>query len=103
MLKATHPDSVSLVRPPKTTIPKTDAALPSNQYATGFEVVSGKNLLLAAAWLVLVFILWLRNANGEDFLYVFSGAALVLVLLNRTVLEMDDGNVLNAGIDCLTH
>lgn len=42
----TYPDSVSLVRPPNTTIPKTDAALPKSQYATPFELVSGKNFLL---------------------------------------------------------
>ena len=39
----TDPDSVSLVRPPNITIPNTLAALPSNQYATDFELVSGKN------------------------------------------------------------
>jgi hypothetical protein len=33
---------VSLVSPPKTTIPKTLAALPSNQYATVLSVTSGK-------------------------------------------------------------
>lgn len=38
----TYPDSVSLVRPPKTTIPKTLAALPSSQYATTLSLVSGK-------------------------------------------------------------
>lgn len=43
----TYPDSVSRVRPPKTTIPNTLAALPSNQYATLFDVVSGKLLALA--------------------------------------------------------
>jgi hypothetical protein len=43
----TYPDSVNLVRPPNTTIPKTDAALPNSQYATDFELVSGKNFLAA--------------------------------------------------------
>ena len=38
----TYPDSVSLVNPPKTTIPKTLAALPRSQYATTFDDVSGK-------------------------------------------------------------
>ena len=37
----TNPDSVSLVRPPNTTIPKTLVALPSSQYATTFSLVSG--------------------------------------------------------------
>jgi hypothetical protein len=44
---------VRRVRPPKTTIPKTLAALPSSQYATLLEVVLGKLLdwlsVLAAA------------------------------------------------------
>lgn len=37
------PDSVSLVRPPNTTIPKTLAALPRSQYATTLSLVFGKN------------------------------------------------------------
>lgn len=36
----THPDSVRRVRPPKTTMPKTLAALARSQYATAFEDVS---------------------------------------------------------------
>ena len=48
-----YPDSVSRVRPPNTTMPKTLAALPNNQYATLLELVLGKLLefpvLLAAA------------------------------------------------------
>lgn len=42
-----YPDSVSRVNPPKTTIPNTLAALPSNQYPTTLLVVSGKNAVLA--------------------------------------------------------
>jgi hypothetical protein len=38
----TYPDSVRRVRPPNTTIPKTLAALARSQYATAFELVSGK-------------------------------------------------------------
>jgi hypothetical protein len=45
----TYPDSVKRVRPPKTTMPKTLAALPSSQYATLFEFVSGKLVFLAVA------------------------------------------------------
>ena len=37
-----RPDSVSRVRPPKTTMPKTEAALARSQYATLLDVVSGK-------------------------------------------------------------
>ncbi|RMZ68697.1 BTB POZ domain-containing [Pyrenophora seminiperda CCB06] len=39
-----YPDSVSRVKPPKTTMPKTLAALPSSQYATLLELVFGKVL-----------------------------------------------------------
>ena len=42
---AAYPDSVSRVRPPKTTIPNTLAALPSSQYATDFSLLLGKKLL----------------------------------------------------------
>jgi hypothetical protein len=38
----TYPDSVSLVSPPNTTIPKTLAALPSSQYATDLSLTLGK-------------------------------------------------------------
>ena len=36
-----YPDSVSLVNPPNTTIPKTLAALPKSQYATALSLISG--------------------------------------------------------------
>lgn len=38
-----YPDSVSRVRPPNTTMPKTLAALPRSQYATDLEVVVSGN------------------------------------------------------------
>jgi hypothetical protein len=38
----TYPDSVRRVRPPKTTMPKTLAALPSSQYATLFDDTLGE-------------------------------------------------------------
>jgi len=44
-----RPDSVSRVRPPNTTMPKTLAALPSSQYATPLELVLGKDRDLVAA------------------------------------------------------
>ena len=39
----TYPDSVNLVKPPQTTIPKTLTALPISQYPTTLEFVSGKD------------------------------------------------------------
>jgi hypothetical protein len=69
-LGETYPDSVNLVRPPKTTIPKTLVALPRSQYATDFELVSGKNFLRAEVFTLPTF--WLSEANGE-------GAAIVLL------------------------
>ncbi len=57
-----YPDSVSLVRPPKTTMPKTLAALPRSQYATIFSLKSGKYLFRSLAALIL----WLREDRGDD-------------------------------------
>lgn len=37
-----YPDSVNLVNPPNTTMPKTPAALPSSQYATFLSLVLGQ-------------------------------------------------------------
>jgi hypothetical protein len=46
-----YPDSVNRVQPPNTTIPKTLAALPSSQYATALELVSGKlEAFFVCAW-----------------------------------------------------
>jgi hypothetical protein len=45
----THPDSVRRVKPPKTTMPNTLAALPSSQYATLLELVSGQLLAFGTA------------------------------------------------------
>lgn len=55
------PLSVSLVKPPNTTIPNTLAALPKSQYATDLSEVSGKNLVL----LLLDCSDWLIFAMGE--------------------------------------
>lgn len=44
----TYPDSVRRVRPPKTTMPKTLAALARSQYAIVLEDVSGKLDFLTA-------------------------------------------------------
>jgi len=87
-VEAIYPDSVSLVRPPNTTIPKTDAALPNNQYATGLEVVFGKNsVILFPLFLGAdLDILWARWLNGEELL------ADALVLFNRTFLYVEFGN-----------
>jgi len=41
-----YPDSVSRVRPPNITIPKTLAALPRSQYATALSLVAGKKRFL---------------------------------------------------------
>lgn len=47
--QSTYPDSVNRVKPPKITIPKTLAALPSSQYATALSLILGKlDLVLAA-------------------------------------------------------
>lgn len=77
-----YPDSVNLVRPPNTTIPKTLAALPKSQYATDFELVSGKELFLnlsASSTIVL-----LNETRGEDEPPVTE--AILLLSLRPTVL-----------------
>ena len=72
-----RPDSVRRVRPPKTTIPKTLAAEPSNQYATLLLQVFGKHdddeeedlALLAMGFCTD----WLKAPSGDEL--GFEGAA----------------------------
>ena len=84
----TNPDSVNRVNPPNTTIPKTEPALASSQYATDLELVSGNIVVLgreATSLLglgVLVLIVRLRMPRG---VCVFVLAA---VLLSRTFLGL---------------
>lgn len=61
------PDSVRRVRPPKTTIPKTEAADPRSQYATLLLLTSG-NLVGEAAWAVLgcFAMVWLNAPSGDE-------------------------------------
>lgn len=87
------------MRPPNVTIPKTEAALPSNQYATDFELASGKNFLLAGAFAVAVMVS-LRDPNGD--FDPFSG---------ETTLEKNRGffngdflsNWRGVEVDCFMH
>jgi len=59
----TYPDSVSRVKPPSMTIPKTLAALPKSQYATVLSLVSGKlSKISLILWLILDSGDGLRNA-----------------------------------------
>lgn len=65
-----YPDSVNRVRPPKTTMPKTLAALPNSQYATDFELVSGNELFalleVGIVWPMEVgFVVFLANPPNE--------------------------------------
>jgi hypothetical protein len=71
-----RPDSVSRVRPPKTTIPKTLAAEPSSQYATLLLLVSGNDELWVVffAYVFDLFVMvWLNAPSGEAF--ALDGAA----------------------------
>lgn len=82
----TYPDSVNRVNPPNTTIPKTLAALPSSQYATILELVSGKPFLLEA--FSAFDIVWLRELKGEALLVAeVDCAKAVASLLNRICRE----------------
>ena len=60
----THPDSVSRVSPPNTTIPNTLAALPKSQYATALWLVSGKERLLVKV--CLEFFDWLNDDDMDE-------------------------------------
>jgi len=62
----TYPDSVSRVRPPKMTMPKTLAALPNNQYATVLLDVAGKLLANEAVVFFLLEMFFPRFANGDE-------------------------------------
>jgi hypothetical protein len=57
------------VRPPKTTMPKTLAAEPSNQYATLLLLVLGKDeeeVEDLACWLAVCWTVWLRAPSGDE-------------------------------------
>lgn len=60
-----YPDSVRRVSPPNTTMPKTLAALPSSQYATDLELVSGKKAFFARVDLALMPIVLLSEPSGD--------------------------------------
>lgn len=59
-----RPDSVSRVRPPKTTMPNTLAAEPSSQYATLLLLVSGNDEALATCCVPGTMV-WLSAPSGE--------------------------------------
>ena len=62
-----RPDSVRRVRPPKTTMPKTEAAEARSQYATEREEVSGhEEVFMGEVGCALEPILWLKAARGEE-------------------------------------
>lgn len=89
--RCTYPDSVRRVRPPKTTMPKTLTALPSSQYATDLELVSGKDLVL----------LLVPAASSEVCSRVGEGAAaavffVLLVFKHRTEGKEEEVGVRNS-------
>ncbi len=73
------------MRPPNTTIPKTEAADPSSQYATVFKEVSGKKPCLTFSAVTGFDIVLLREANGV-LIGGRPGKAAAL-LLNRMLLN----------------
>ena len=75
----TYPDSVSLVRPPNTTMPKTLAALPKSQYATTFSLTSGKKLFRVLPPLIVL----LREERGDIMLAVSVRPAVPTVEARR--------------------
>lgn len=85
--KRTYPDSVSLVKPPNTTIPKTLAADPRSQYATVFEEVSGKNLALAFSF-PGANIFSLKALRGDLSPFPADFGKVAALLLNRMVCRI---------------
>ena len=71
-------------------MPKTLAALPSSQYPTAFELVSGKKLLPAVLRALLT--VWLGEANGEAvaaLLLARDGTGVVLLYrMLRTMVNL---------------
>lgn len=63
----THPDSVSLVNPPKTMIPNTLAALPSNQYATLLSDLWGNQAFAATPSAIFSAASGALDVNDTDF------------------------------------
>ena len=78
-----HPDSVRRVRPPKTTIPNTLAALPSNQYATSLSLTSGNRFLPSFA----VFVVLLRADSGDDSTGLVPAASMFATEVNVLYLR----------------
>lgn len=70
-----YPDSVSLVRPPKTTIPNTLPADANSQYATVFEDVSGKKPFFPFAFACPSAAIFWRSALDIVLLKLFNGEA----------------------------
>jgi hypothetical protein len=83
-------------------MPKTLAALPSSQYATPFEDVSGKNFLLEAFSPELIF--WLNEAKGVADAAPVVGNALAAELLNRMFRSIGvfGAHLPNRGASALT-
>lgn len=90
----TYPDSVRRVSPPKTTIPNTLAALARSQYATAFELVSGKRddcsivlsaLLMASVSLAVV----LKDRRGIAHVCCICRRASLKSLRNARLLLID--------------
>ena len=76
--------------PPKTTIPKTLAALPRSQYATALELVSGKNAFFSGCSNRIV---RLNEDNGDMVDALRAPRADVLRLLEALVdFVKDEGN-----------
>jgi hypothetical protein len=105
-----YPDSVNLVSPPKTTIPKTLAAEPKSQYATVFEEVSGKNPLFGRAFssAELEMVL-LNDFNGIELfgMFVFRAfdplGSTAAELLNRIAWERFASSVRDTGCEYFMH
>jgi hypothetical protein len=101
---------VSLVKPPNITIPKTLTALPSNQYATVFEDVSGKKDVFTGAFTAgRLFPIFCPSDPSGVFEVSFansSGVATVVLfhrILFLTAIDRGKKEAVVTLLDCLTH
>ena len=95
---STYPDSVSRVNPPNTTIPKTLAALPSSQYATVFELVSGKREGFCTALCASAAAARKRADDWNDLAWIEATTPLPLIGLEFVVKLTRALDLFNCGV-----
>lgn len=87
-----YPDSVSRVRPPKTTMPNTLTADPINQYPTVLELILGNDLAVTPSTAGFAHV-WLSSDSGDDLFDRTDGATSLTApdLVNLSTAELEIG------------